>query len=519
MRNFLLIVSLIIILVSCNENKITRIETFQQINTYWDQMLLDDMKREASTVSDLAFKFNVANDTEEQISQIKKAVRSGADAIVVNPYDGKSLIPVIEEAYDAGVYVILVGQKIPTFKYHAYSGIDNVQLGRKAATYVCNQVKGEGNLILVQAFTDAPYYKERFESFKHVIENNPEINIVGTVEGQWDNDLTHKLMDSLKRDLCNTRVDLVYSFGSMVIGAIESSAFPNAIFVGTDGVPGECLEAVKDGSLQATFFNPTGGREAMKAAICLTKGLEIEKDNIIQPTLVTSENALMIDRMIDVLRNYEQKIDILRDDVSNKNQTINKSSLFLIISLCISLLMASLTVLLSIRINKDKNSISELRSLSEKLEKEFNDVFIQKELAQKMNSEMVLERESLIKAGLSAKENELRDVISEAIFMKRFRELAEKNIENSDYSVDNFAKELGVSRAQLFRKIKNESGSSPNDLFQSMRLEKARQLLIDGKMNVAEVSYAVGFTSPSYFSKCYKDRFGEVPSDTSNSEQ
>lgn len=251
----ILVLTFILFLVeSCGVNHTSRIETFQRLETYWDQMLLEDMKREASTINSIDFRFNVANTTEEQIDQIRRAIRQGTETIVVNPYDEKSFIPIIEEAYDAGVNVVLVGQKISTFKYHAYSGIDNEALGKQAATYVCNLLKGKGNIIMVQSFRDAPFYNERYESFRKIIDHQPGVNIVGTVEGQWDNDITHKQMDSLKMELRETPVDLVYSFGSMVIGAIESETYPDAIFVGSDGVPGECLTGVQEGWLQATFL-------------------------------------------------------------------------------------------------------------------------------------------------------------------------------------------------------------------------------------------------------------------------
>lgn len=96
--------------------------------------------------------------------------------------------------------------------------------------------------------------------------------------------------------------------------------------------------------------------------------------------------------------------------------------------------------------------------------------------------------------------------------LKRFLETVETSLDDSDISIEDLARSLGTSRAQLFRKIKAESGHTPNDLIQEIRLEKAYYLLKTTQKSISEVAYAVGFSSPSYFSKCYKRKFGIAPS-------
>ena len=70
---------------------------------------------------------------------------------------------------------------------------------------------------------------------------------------------------------------------------------------------------------------------------------------------------------------------------------------------------------------------------------------------------------------------------------------------------------IGLSRVQLYRKVKALTGLSPVELLRKSRLVKAEQLLRSKDMNISEAAYAVGFTSPSYFSKCFKDEFGMQP--------
>ena len=66
-----------------------------------------------------------------------------------------------------------------------------------------------------------------------------------------------------------------------------------------------------------------------------------------------------------------------------------------------------------------------------------------------------------------------------------------------------------MSRVQLYRKLKSLTNYSPNELLRQMRLKKAASLLASSDMTVAEIAYEVGFSSPSYFTKCYKEQFGE----------
>ncbi|RNC64115.1 hybrid sensor histidine kinase/response regulator transcription factor [Proteiniphilum sp. X52] len=98
-------------------------------------------------------------------------------------------------------------------------------------------------------------------------------------------------------------------------------------------------------------------------------------------------------------------------------------------------------------------------------------------------------------------------------FLVKLNEIIERNIENSDFSIDDLAKEIGLSSSGLFAKIKQISGVTPNKLIQSMRLKKSAELLSEGRYRVNEVCYRVGFNNPSYFAKCFQKQFGKLPKD------
>ena len=102
----------------------------------------------------------------------------------------------------------------------------------------------------------------------------------------------------------------------------------------------------------------------------------------------------------------------------------------------------------------------------------------------------------------------------ENAFISRFKKVIEERMTDSELSVETIGSELGLSRVQLYRKVKALTGSSPVDLLRKARLNKAQQLLQTTDLSVSEIAYQVGFTSPSYFTKCYKDEYGKVPGES-----
>lgn len=98
-------------------------------------------------------------------------------------------------------------------------------------------------------------------------------------------------------------------------------------------------------------------------------------------------------------------------------------------------------------------------------------------------------------------------------FVEKLKALIEEKMSNSDLSVEDLGAELGLGRVQLYRKTKSLTGYAPNELLRIARLKKAASLLASSEKTVAEITYEVGFSSPSYFTRCYKDYFGESPSE------
>lgn len=98
-------------------------------------------------------------------------------------------------------------------------------------------------------------------------------------------------------------------------------------------------------------------------------------------------------------------------------------------------------------------------------------------------------------------------------FIKRLHEIVRGNISNPDFSMEDMADALNMSRSNFYRKIKGVLDLSPNEYLRLERLKRAAQLLKEGESRVNEICYTVGFNSPSYFSKCFQKQFGVLPKD------
>jgi signal transduction histidine kinase/DNA-binding response OmpR family regulator len=99
----------------------------------------------------------------------------------------------------------------------------------------------------------------------------------------------------------------------------------------------------------------------------------------------------------------------------------------------------------------------------------------------------------------------------DALFLNNLKAFVEKNIQNENYGVSELSADLSLSRSQLHRKVTGLLGFTPNEIIRNMRLEKAKMFINKKTGTIAEIAYNCGFSSPAYFSKCYKDYFGHTP--------
>lgn len=99
-------------------------------------------------------------------------------------------------------------------------------------------------------------------------------------------------------------------------------------------------------------------------------------------------------------------------------------------------------------------------------------------------------------------------------FYARFIEIFNAEMGNADLNVDSMASKMGLERSQFYRKIKALTNYSPVELIRRLRLRRSRTLITSSDKTISEIAYETGFSTPAYFTKCYRDAYGETPTET-----
>ncbi|MBR1668624.1 MAG: helix-turn-helix domain-containing protein [Bacteroidaceae bacterium] len=164
----------------------------------------------------------------------------------------------------------------------------------------------------------------------------------------------------------------------------------------------------------------------------------------------------------------------------------------------------------------EKRHVAEIQEINTQKEQEIQEINTQKE---QEIQEINIQKEQDIQEINIQKEQEVHDARikfmtindKDQAFLDKMETVIEQNFSNPDLTVDYLASELSVSRSGLFAKIKTLADVTPNEMIQVIRLKHAASLLVSGNYRVNEVCYMVGFSSPSYFAKCFQKQYGCTP--------
>ncbi len=344
----LITIALLAMTLSCRQEtppKKYRIGFSQCCNDPWREVMNAEMLRELAIHPELDFDIRVSdNDSKKQIEQIRALLSSGIDILLVSPNESKPLTPVIEEAYKAGMPVILIDRKTESQLYTAYIGADNYEIGKTAGVYIANQINRQGKVIeILLPLTISPG-AERNRGFRDGIAPTPDVQVVAALETrQGLEDIDHLLPDLLRQhpeaNVLFGHTDLLAETAYKIVQ--EHGRAGQMRFVGIDGIPGtgRGIQAVEDGILDASMLYPTGGTEAIRLAVSVLNNLPYEKENELETIVIDRSNAR-------ILHNQMKKVNSLQKSIDEQTktlealQTIYRSQRVYIAVLLSSLLLA-----------------------------------------------------------------------------------------------------------------------------------------------------------------------------------
>ncbi len=524
-------------LASCkNEKKVVAVS--QCSMDEWRDQMNEEMRREAFFHTDLNVEYHsTADNSEEQIRDIESFIQRKVDLIVVAPNEEEALRPVIEKAYDAGIPVVLIDRRANTDKYTAYVGGDNVEVGRQAARYILGKLPHGGNVVEIEGLASSSASQERKEGFHEVIDHHPEIRIVAHGVADWQRKKAHCLMDTLGIRLTDTKVDVVFAYNDrMAIGAWESMKAlahngertgDKGLFIGVDALMNDSIGVgrIEDGTLDASFLYPTGGDKAIHTAACILNGQPYQREQIMQTSLVNKSNVHLMRLQADHIDEQNFKIEFLNTKLDDFFKQYSAQRV-LLMTLIVLVVVVCALLAVGIHAYSTKHRLNlQLEKQSDELRTQRDKLAEQKETVERQRDQLEEERDKLIEQTLATVPPATGNTPpvtactdggkaeNEDPFLKKLTAVIERNLGNPDLTVDMIGAEVSLGRVQLYRRCKAVCGMSPNELLRTSRLNKAYNLLHSQQdKTVSEVAYEVGFSSPSYFAKCYKDLFGQSPS-------
>ena len=499
-------------LTSCSEKKPKYVIGVSQCSEdIWRNWQNSEMKMETNFHKGVELRFAAAlDDSKRQIQQIDSLISSGIDLLIVAPNQLSSVSPAIDRAYDKGIPVIVFERKTDSQKYTAFVSADNYEMGRQMGEYAVSLLGGKGNIMEIVGLKGSSPADERSRGFNDAIAAYPEIKVVTKLQGDWTEPTAYQAVKSWKGDL-NT-IDLVFGHNDRsAIGArrafIESGHSPLTshhlpLFFGIDGLPGEDggIRQVRDSLLDATYIYPTRGDKLLQLALDILDGKPYQKEVLLTSALITRDHAKVLLLESDEVMRQAQNLEKLQQQASGylhqlaTQRTINLMALVLIALLVLAMVLFYLYY---------------RSKVSARYERVVNDLWNIETSSSTLNESTPQKDESLPPSSKKTSTEEE----NEPLFLVHFKKVVEARLGNSDLSVDDLAAAMNLSRVQLYRKVKAISGSSPVELLRTARLNKGYQLLLTTSKNVSEIAYDVGFTAPSYFTKCFKDEFGVSPSD------
>ena len=521
----LLLMAFLLVLCSCSGQTPRYVIGVSQCSEdIWRNWQNSEMKIEANFHDGVELRFAAAfDDSERQSQQIDSLVASGIDLLIVAPNQLSSVSPAIDRAYDKGIPVIVFERKTDSQKYTAFVSADNYEMGHQMGEYVVSRLEGKGHVMEILGLKGSSPADERHRGFVDALKGTG-VEITATLQGDWTEQNAYKVVKDFNGDFSD--ISLVFGHNDRsAIGARR--AFMELgrqlpLFCGIDGLPGEDggIQQVRDSLLDATYIYPTRGDQLLQLALDILDGKPFKKETMLTSALVTNDNAKVLLLESDEVVRQAQNLEKLQTKASAYMKELDTQRTITLLALILIALMLLAMVLFWLY-HRSKISAQRERVVNNLWNMEVPEEQKQQEKAADDNSQ----KEEVAAQSLSADNgntvpqaadgNDEGKVTKEPLFIVRFKDVVEARLANSDLSVDDLAASMNLSRVQLYRKVKAISGSSPNELLRTARLNRGYQLLVKTDKTVSEVAYEVGFTAPSYFTKCFKDEFGISPSDLS----
>jgi ribose transport system substrate-binding protein len=260
----------------------------------WRVQMDADVRAAAAAHPELEVVFKDAqNDTLKQRAHVEELVAAGVDVILISPKEAAPLTEPVARAMAAGIPVVVLDRRVLEDRYTTFVGADNVAIGRAAGEWLAKTLGGRGKVVELQGLMTSTPAQDRHRGFREGIAASG-IEVVLAADMKWlEPDARREMESALARF---AEIDAVYAHNDpgahgAYLAARAAGRDQEMLFVGIDALPHEGVMYVKQGILDATFQYPTGGREAVDAALAILRGETPPREITLGSRVFTADNV------------------------------------------------------------------------------------------------------------------------------------------------------------------------------------------------------------------------------------
>lgn len=494
-----------------------RIGVSQCSDDAWRADMNNDMRREADCIGGISLHFRSADDDSyRQSADIDSFIDEGVDLLIVAPNEARGVTAAIRRARSKGIPVIMADRRTDTEDYDAFVGANNYELGQHAGANAIARLRGTGRVLELMGTQGSTPADERHRGFVDALQKAPGIKILDSVDVEWDAEraedyVLHMIAGGGEQpDLVFCHNDRMARAVHMAYAKVEEQTghhLTQPIIIGVDGLAGKDrgIDLVEQRAIAATFIYPAGGATIVQVADSLLRGLKPHRDTRLPVALVDTTNVHIVASQLKMMAQEETQISRLNERLNSTWKSYNTQNV-IIIACVVIIALIGIVVALILRAYRQKvETTNLLHQKIQELEQQKRLVEEQTRKLENQRQQLLVQRTQLAMFTASQEDDESQD------FITGVRDVIQEHLSDSGFGVTELAEAMCLSRAQLFRRVKEACKCSPQELIRTARLKRAAELFKKTDKSIAEVCYATGFSSPSYFTRCYKTYFDEAP--------
>jgi ribose transport system substrate-binding protein len=257
----------------------------------WRVQMNADIKKAAEAHPEIKVIFKDAqNDNLRQSAHVEEFVHAGVNLIIISPKEAAPLTKPVSEAYKKGIPVIVLDRRVLGSDYTCFIGADNKKIGRAAGRWLVKLLGGKGKIVELKGLMTSTPGQDRHSGFLEGIKGSG-IEIIFSADMKWLEPNARKEMESALARF--DHIDCVYAHNDpgahgAYLAAKAAGRDGSMKFLGIDGLPQEGQIYVRQGILSASFEYPTGGKEAILAALDILNGKKIAREITLRSRVFTS---------------------------------------------------------------------------------------------------------------------------------------------------------------------------------------------------------------------------------------